>query len=80
MDSLCCYKLVVGKKIIKCSQCKEEFENGSNVVVRQIPLNEWDHDGDNRVDCQPVLSLQVWRNSQKQIVDENGDYVSGWRS
>tara|TARA_A100001201_G_scaffold26677_3_gene29466 strand:- start:174 stop:368 length:195 start_codon:yes stop_codon:yes gene_type:complete len=28
MDSLCCYKLVVGKKIIKCSQCKEEFENG----------------------------------------------------
>ena len=54
-----------------------DFEEGINVPVRQIPINEWDHDGDHSVDCIADIPFLAWKSSQKQMVDENGNYVSG---
>ena len=45
-----------------------------NVVVRYIPSDEWDDDGDRNVECELDVNPIAWSSSQKQKM-ENGEIV-----
>ncbi|MBM74520.1 MAG: hypothetical protein CMK59_03895, partial [Proteobacteria bacterium] len=65
--------------------CNGKLENCNTVdgltqdPVTQLflPDDEWDDDGDNRVECTPSVSLTAWRSSQTQVEDIDGEYISG---
>ena len=69
--------------------CNGKLDNCSNtaeviydeIELRYVPLDEWDHDGDQYVECDLDVILDLWESQQDSILlggsdcDDTRDYV-----
>ena len=59
---------------------EEAIANGenSNMVLRYIPADEWDDDGDNTVECDLDINPIVWSSSQNKRCGWSNDWIDRW--